>query len=100
MAVSGPGEVLDRTGDGLELVLEDVLLVHGVPDPDLRTSKCLQEENFKFLLLNTTISKMHKNKLERNNVNSDPEENFTIVTDPGTFVGLTIESGSLDQIQN
>ena len=35
LVVVGPGEVLDGAGDGLELVLEDVLLVDGVPDPDL-----------------------------------------------------------------
>ena len=35
LIVTGPGEVLDWSGDGLVLVLQDVLLVDGVPDPDL-----------------------------------------------------------------
>ena len=35
LVVAGPGQVLDGSGDGLELVLQDVLLVNGVPDPDL-----------------------------------------------------------------
>ena len=35
LIVAGPGEVLDRSGDWLELVLQDVLLVDGVPDPHL-----------------------------------------------------------------
>ena len=35
LVVAGPGQVLDRSGDGLELVLQDVLLVNGVPDPHL-----------------------------------------------------------------
>ena len=35
LVVAGPGQVLDGSGDGLELVLQDVLLVNGVPDPHL-----------------------------------------------------------------
>ena len=35
LIVSRPGEVLDWTGYRLELVLQDVLLVDGVPDPNL-----------------------------------------------------------------
>ena len=35
LVITGPGQILDGAGDGLELVLEDVLLVDGVPDPDL-----------------------------------------------------------------
>ena len=35
LVVAGPGQILDGPGDGLELVLEDVLLVDGVPDPHL-----------------------------------------------------------------
>ena len=35
LIVAGPGQVLDGPRDGLELVLEDVLLVDRVPDPHL-----------------------------------------------------------------
>ena len=35
LIVTGPRQVLDRSGDWLELVLQDVLLVDGVPDPHL-----------------------------------------------------------------
>ena len=35
LIVNGPSQVLDRPRDGLELILEDVLLVDRVPDPDL-----------------------------------------------------------------
>ena len=35
LIVAGPGQVLDRSGDWLELVLQYVLLVDGVPDPHL-----------------------------------------------------------------
>ena len=35
MIVAGPGQVLDRSRDWLELILKDVFLVDGVPDPDL-----------------------------------------------------------------
>ena len=35
LIVAGPGQVLDWSGDRLELVLQDVLLVDGVPDPHL-----------------------------------------------------------------
>ena len=35
LVVAGPGQVLDGSGDWLELVLQDVLLVDGVPDPHL-----------------------------------------------------------------
>lgn len=35
LAVSGPGDILDGSTDRLELVLQQVLLVHRVPDADL-----------------------------------------------------------------
>ena len=35
LIITGPRQVLDWSGDGLELVLQDVLLVDGVPDPHL-----------------------------------------------------------------
>ena len=34
LIVTGPGQVLDWSRDRLELVLQDVLLVHRVPDAD------------------------------------------------------------------
>lgn len=35
LVVGGPGDVLDGTPDRVELILEDVLLVDGVPNPNL-----------------------------------------------------------------
>lgn len=35
LAVSTPRDILDRPTDGLELILEDMLLVHSVPDTNL-----------------------------------------------------------------
>ncbi len=35
LIIGGPGQILDRARDGLELILKYVLLVHRVPDPHL-----------------------------------------------------------------
>lgn len=35
LVISTPRDVLDRTSDRLELILEDVFLVHGIPDANL-----------------------------------------------------------------
>ncbi len=47
LAVLGPGDVLDLPSEGLVLVLQQVLFLRGVPDPDLPRHICSERDTLK-----------------------------------------------------